>query len=496
MRDEEVINGALARPMDLARVGRITELTTAIEWSAAALTGAALARQDALGAAGVRRGRRVVIAHGGTPQFFADLFAIWSLGACAACVNPDLTEGELANLTEFTEPVAVIAGPKTRSFSVASPVAVLEGTTAMRAQRSGGLAIGGAPDDPALILFTSGTTGDPKGVVHTYGSLAARIALNHAHISRQTLARTLCVLPTHFGHGLIGNCLTPLLAGGHVFLSAGGLAGAAKLGRHLAEHGITFLSSVPAFWKVALKASPPPAEVTLRQVSIGSAPVAADLVGAVAQWAGTQDVRNMYGITETANWIAGGSLKDRRPEDGLIGPMWGGSAGVAGPGGSIAEEGEGEIVVRTPSLMSGYFKRPDLTDAVLRDGWYHTGDTGSVGPDGWLRLAGRLKTEINRGGLKVAPEEVDLLLERHPAVAEACAFGLADAVAGETVAAAVRLVPGQTPGAEALRAWCLARIRRECVPERWFFVGEIPKTDRGKLNRDKVRTACLESPKR
>ena len=103
---------------------------------------------------------------------------------------------------------------------------------------------------------------------------------------------------------------------------------------------------------------------------------------------------------------------------------------------------------------------------------------------------GRLKTEINRAGAKILPEEVDLLLERHPSVAEACTFGIPDPINGEMVAVAVRAVSDEVAPSE-LRHWCSERIRPDCVPERWFMVAEIPKTDRGKINRANVRDACV-----
>ena len=127
----------------------------------------------------------------------------------------------------------------------------------------------------------------------------------------------------------------------------------------------------------------------------------------------------MYGITETANWISGALASLSEPEDGLLGMPWGGHFAVLGDDGVLRAKGEGEILLQVPSLMSGYYRRPDLTAEVLRDGWYHTGDTGSVDPSGVLRLTGRNRYAVNRGGIKVYPEEVDLLLERHPEVVEA-----------------------------------------------------------------------------
>ena len=158
--------------------------------------------------------------------------------------------------------------------------------------------------------------------------------------------------------------------------------------------------------------------------------------------------------------------------------------------------GEGELLLRPPALMNGYFRRPDLTAAVMRDGWFSTGDIGRIDHEGFIRLTGRLKHEINRGGMKVSPEEIDLLLERHDGVLEACAFGLPDEIAGEVVAVAVKLDDQGELSAEDLRRWCIERIRRECVPERWFIVDQIPKTDRGKINRDTVRETCLRGEKK
>jgi acyl-CoA synthetase (AMP-forming)/AMP-acid ligase II len=348
-------------------------------------------------------------------------------------------------------------------------------------------------DDAALVLFTSGTTGAPKGVVLSFRAVLARLALNQDEIGRQTLARTLVTLPTHFGHGLIGNALTPLTAGAEIVLVPRGLSLAQNLGPLIDEHGITFLTSVPSLWHMALRLSPKPKSGTLKRVHVGSAPLSATLWSRIAEWADCEVV-NCYGITETANWIGGASSRDHEPADGLVGRPWGGTAGVKGDDGAIRSQGAGAIVVQTPSLMSGYLDRADLTAAVLTDGWYTTGDLGEIDAAGNIRLTGRAKDEINRAGFKIQPAEIDMLLESHPAIAEACVFAVPDAVSGEIVAAAIKLAPGTQEDANTLRTWCLERLRREATPERWFFVGEIPKTPRGKVSRDAVRAALLKTP--
>jgi acyl-CoA synthetase (AMP-forming)/AMP-acid ligase II len=478
--------------LDPIATGPVTDLASGECWDAARL--AASARRAAACVTPHLSGRRdhVVIAHGGSPAFFADLFGVWIAGACAVCVNPHVTPGEMETIVNFIRPSAVLVGERFEP-AVADigtlPVLCTARTTFESAPAPGG----GSLDDPALVLFTSGTTGDPKGVVHSFRSLLARIALNRTYIGDDTLERTLCVLPTHFGHGLIGNCLTPLLAGQTLFLHGDtGPQGIAALSGLLEDHGITFMSSVPAFWRMALRLGKPPARATLRRVQIGSAPLSASLWRDVMAWCGTRTVVNMYGITETANWVAGASAADHAPEDGLIGTMWGGSACVVSRSGERQAVGEGQILLQTPSLMAGYHARPDLTAEALIDGWYNTGDTGSIDPDGVLRLTGRRGSEINKGGVKVHPEEVELLLERHEAVMEACCFGTPDPVSGECVGAAIVLDPGagEITNGE-LRSWCQARIKPDCVPDKWFRLSAIPKSDRGKVNRGQVRDHCF-----
>lgn len=150
-------------------------------------------------------------------------------------------------------------------------------------------------------------------------------------------------------------------------------------------------------------------------------------------------------------------------------------------------------MVATPALMQGYFEQPELTARAIAGGWFATGDIGEIDGDGRIRIVGRLKHEINRAGVKIPAEEIDLLLERHPQVREACAFALADAVLGELVAVAVVAADQNAIDRDAIKDWCAQHIRREAVPARIFVLDELPRTDRGKLNRDRVRAACLQT---
>jgi acyl-CoA synthetase (AMP-forming)/AMP-acid ligase II len=461
-----------------SRLGGIEETESRLRWDAAALAGEIARRAVELSRLGIRRGARVVIAHGGTARFFADLFATWTVGAAAACLDPDLRPTELANIIEFTQPQAILVSGAPPDV-VAAPLVDLA-----RAPGSTELSAGPSPEptDLALVLFTSGTTGTPKGVALSFGALANRISSNISVIGEAQLRRTLVALPTSFGHGLIGNALTPLLAGGTCVLGPIGLSLAKELGRLIDAQRITFMSSVPSLWHLALRLGEGPCSDTLRRIHVGSAPLSAQLWSAIAAWSRCEVV-NCYGMTETANWFSGSSSRDG-VADGLVGRPWNGAVALSDDAGIIQAIGEGEIVVQTPALMTGYLDRPDLTAAVLKNGWYHTGDRGRVDEQGRIWLTGRIKEEINRAGFKVQPAELNRLIEKHPAVAEACAFAQSDPVSGESIAVAIRLAPGASATAEALRAWCRERLREEAVPERWYLVEEIPRTPRGKINRE------------
>lgn len=448
---------------------RLANVVSGEELDAAGIAAAVAARAGALAAAGLTQRQRVVVAEPDPLRYVVDLFACWRAGAVAVAVNPRL-------------------GPEERDIVAAATGAAawLDAATALPV----GPAADCRPldlDEPALILMTSGTTGRPKGIAHSLRSLLARTSLNIAAIGPAALRESLCVLPVFFGHGLIGNVLTPLLAGGRVHLWPGpDLKALAGLAETLDRRGISFMSSVPSFWKLALRVSPRPQRV-LDRIHVGSAPLSIEQWRDIAAWAGTDRVFNMLGMTETANWIGGGALAEAAGRDGYVGRAWGGALAVLDADGRIARAGRGEVLVQSPSLMLGYWERPDLDDAAFVEGWFRTGDVGELTPDGQLTLVGRLKSEINRAGIKIQAEEIDMLLERHPDVVEACAFGVPDPIAGEAVGAAVVLRDGANFDAEALKAWCRERVRPEAVPARLWPLPAIPRNDRGKVVRAAVR---------
>ena len=290
---------------------------------------------------------------------------------------------------------------------------------------------------------------------------------------------------------MIGNCLTPLLNGKKLILFPGNdIKNIINLGKFIDDYGVTFLSSVPAMWKIATK-SKKPLNDSIKRVHVGSSPLSSDLWYKIIEWSGTKHVCNMYGITETANWLAGANANDFEPEDGLIGNMWGGDAMIIDKDHNLRSVGKGELIVQSPSLMSGYFNLEKQTKKVFINGWFRTGDIGEIDENRNIKLTGRKKFEINRAGLKVNPEDIDLLLERNPSVLEACAFGLPDEIAGEIVGVAIKI--DKKENLDKIKKWCSDRLIKEKLPERWFVLDEIPKSDRGKINRDNVASICLKT---
>jgi acyl-CoA synthetase (AMP-forming)/AMP-acid ligase II/thioesterase domain-containing protein len=472
----------------LKQFGRIEDCGLSVRWDAVALTQEVERRAAALSQMGIGRGSTVAIALDAGIHFFVDLFAAWAVGSTVASLDSALTEGELKRLVHFAKAAALrIDREGVALDDLQIPILRHDFVQVRAAPRS--VLAESDPSDPALVLFTSGTTGSPKGVVLSFGALAERVRLNIEAISKSALARTLVTLPTHFGHGLIGNALTPLIAGGDIVLYPRDVSLAVRLGNIVDKHGITFMSSVPALWRMATRFSPPSGDSLVR-VHVGSAPLSAQLWSDIAAWS-RAEVVNCYGMTETANWIAGASSRVDMITDGLVGRPWGGTAAVVDDQGVIQGKGEGEIVLKSPTAMSGYLNRPDLTEAVLRKGWFHTGDRGKIDNLGRIWLTGRIKDEINRAGFKVQPAEIDMLLEGHPAIDEACVFAIPDPISGESIGAAIRLARGATVDTGSLRSWCLQRVRKQAVPEHWFIVNDIPRNARGKVSRDTVRGTLI-----
>ncbi|MEM7245173.1 MAG: class I adenylate-forming enzyme family protein [Acidobacteriota bacterium] len=488
-------------------VGHLVEPLTGRRWDPSEVRRQVLVRAAALAREGVEQGDRLFLHHGNRLEIFADLLASWRLGACPIPLDRRLTPYQVGVMAEAAQPRLHVIDEQAsdelrESFRATEVETDALGEETVVAETEATRSPVPHLDDEALILFTSGSTGEPKGVVHTHRSLRARWSSLAGVLDLEAHRRTLCFLPTHFGHGLICNALFPWLHGQDLFITPPmSPLLAQQLGRLIDDHQITFLSSVPSAWRLALRLSKAPEGGSLQRVHVGSAPLSAALWCDVQAWAGTRDVRNTYGITETGSWVAGLTDPDVTPEDGLIGHGWGSRIRVlrttepsdAPPEDVTCEAGEvGQVWLDTPALMRGYWQRPDLTDAVVREGWFLTGDLGLLDERGRLHLKGRERDEINKGGTKVHPADIDAVVERFAGVTDNCAFGYADPLLGENVGLAVVLADHDRETVRGLHAWLESHLADHQRPMRWYLLDEIPRTSRGKINRATVEKTCAE----
>ena len=491
--------------LDLAP-GNLIEPLTGRRWAPADTHMRVEARIGAYAAAGLRRGDRVFIHFGNCHEFFAELLAVWTLGGCAIPIDARFTAYEIETLASWSRPrfSSWIESPDSALATTLANlgVQVTEVPKGIEAPRRGGVepARGFSLEDDALILFTSGTTGQPKGVVHTHRSLRARWMALRDHLGLDAYARTLCTLPTHFGHGLICNALFPWLSGCDLYIMPPFRPDTtARIGTIVDEHQITFMSSVPALWRLALRIAQPPQASSLQRVFVGSAPLSAALWTDIQKWAAGARVMNSYGITETGSWLAGTTVGDFTPEDGLIGVAWGGilrvlnsrDPSVVGAPDAVCAPGEsGHVWTLTPALMRGYLDRDDLTTQVVSNGWFATGDIGVIDERGWLVLRGREREEINKGGMKVYPGDIDGVIERFSATLDVCTFAYTDPLLGEDVGVAVALKQTDEATLGDLYRWGQQHLAEHQLPRRWYVLDEIPRTSRGKVSRAQIAEHC------
>ena len=486
-------------------LGTLTEVPSGRHWSRGEIREQLTLRLHSYLALGLAPGDRILVHFGNQIEFFVEVLAIWHLGGCVIPVDARLTSFETENLARVAEARFSVINDDPQSAVLAESA----GTTVVHTLEHGSARPRGEPvrgesrlDDDALILFTSGTTGDPKGVVHTHRSLRARwITLSQA-FGVEHFRKTLCMLPTHFGHGLICNCLFPWMQGCDLVIAPPFKPEMLmRLGGLIDDHEITFMSSVPSMWNLALRAAKPPVKETLQRVHIGSAPLSADLWRQVQGWAGLDNVVNAYGITETGSWVAGASAGTVGPENGLIGEPWGAIIRVfdARSIDELSNEtrvcavGEpGMIWLNSPALMKGYFQREDLTKAVVHQGWFMTGDIGFKDSRGLLTICGRERDEINKGGAKVFPSDIDAVAQQFDAVGDVCTFAIEDESYGENVAIALVLEKQDPATLTRLNEWLSSHLAEYKRPTRWYLLEEIPRTSRGKVNRETVKNACLE----
>ena len=504
-------------PFLFANLGNIQDYETGVFWGRKEFFKNIKYRIAYFKNIGIKPKEKVIIAHGNNIRFFADLFALWHLNASAVCIDNNIGISEFENIINTCSSKFVIVNGKIPLKISKFKHKTIKFIDTMKCNKNTNIIdlnnihikFDANFENIALILFTSGTTGVPKGVVHTFRSLISKWISLEDFVPLKYMKNSMCLLPTNFGHGLICNCLYPLLNGKTLLiLPKFNIALLSKLNKIIDENNITYMSSVPSVWKIVLKLSKKPIKKSLKLITCGSSPLSAYLWNNIQNWSSIKRVWNTYGITETGSWIAGTQGNSIIPKDGMTGKGWGtkiiiskeisnisNDANLLDSNNCLKKNERGYIWVQTSSLMQGYLGQKKMTNSVVCGSWFFTGDLGYIDSKGSLVLTGRVRNEINTGGIKVTPEDIDLILERHPKIIESCTFGMPDDLAGEIVATAIIIKQGSNLLSNDIYKWTCKYISDYKAPKVWYRVKEIPKTPRGKINREEVAKYCSKIPK-
>ena len=426
---------------------------------------------------GVTKGDRVVWSARPTPESVQVLLAVLHAGAVLVPVSPSATPQEVSYVIGDARPVvAIIEGDGPFELGVTQTVLPIDAfAESAPAPGAAGHLVGVRPDlgpgDDALIVYTSGTTGKPKGAVHTHGSLLAGVSSVVSAWGWSPEDRLILSLPLFHVHGLVAGLFGTLAAGASLALfdrfAEDAVLDAAGSG------ATTMFFGVPTMYHRLAATGRAGDLAALRVCVSGSAPLGADLWHHLAG-AGVE-VLERYGMTETLLTLSNPLRGERRP--GSVGvPLPGVEAAVDDPD----EHGVGELLVRGPSLCRGYWGRNEFTGAGA---WFPTGDLVSLSDDGFVTIRGRRTELIITGGHNVYPAEVEAVLARHPGVAEVAVIGVPSEEWGETV---VAFVVGD-PDLPSLRELAATELETFKCPRDIRLVEALPRNALGKVVRSQLR---------
>ena len=340
------------------------------------------------------------------------------------------------------------------------------------------------PADPALVLHTSGTTARPKIVPLTNANVAASAHNIATSLALSPADTCLNVMPLFHIHGLIAGVLASISAGAAISCTPG--FNAFKFAEWLQVVRPTWYTAVPTMHQailMRLRTNPVAQAAGLRFIRSSSASLPPQVMAELEAVFGAP-VIEAYGMTEAAHQMAANPLPPRARKPGAVGVATGPEIAVMDDAGAILPQGAtGEVVIRGANVTPGYDNNPAANAKAFTDGWFRTGDQGRIDAEGYLFLTGRLKEQINRGGEKVSPLEIDVVLLDHPAVAEVCTFGIPHDKLGEEIGAVVVPQPGQTVTEQDIREFAAARLTAFKVPRRVMVMDSIPKGATGKVQR-------------
>lgn len=448
---------------------------------------------------GIEPGDRVVTVLPDNAEAAVLLLGLVDSAVCCP-LNPMLTEAEVEEHLALVGATAMVVqqglSAGARAVAVRMGLSIIE--LAPRASEAAGtfvLSRSNPPtqdrrtagdDAPALILPTSGTTAGAKLVPLEMSTILAGARASVRAYQLGPEDRRLNVMPLFHVQGLVGSVVTSLVAGGGVVCCPSFDPG--LLLRWVEEHEVTWFSGSATMHRAAIDAARPSGRRprhALRFLRAGSGPLSPGLMHELEDFWGVPAIES-YGMTE-AHQIASSPLPPGVRKPGTAGVPTGSEIAVVDEGGAPVPSGQvGEILVRGANVIRRYLAPDEVNAASFVDGWLRTGDVGFLDADGYLTLTDRVKEIIIRGGEKVSPREVDMVLESHPAVDRAATFGYPHPVLTQEVAAAVILDRAQSVTEEELQRFAADRLARFKVPKRIVVVDELPASSTGKVFRNKL----------
>ncbi|MET0467554.1 MAG: AMP-binding protein [Aeromicrobium sp.] len=355
-----------------------------------------------------------------------------------------------------------------------------------------------APQDTALILYTSGTTGRPKGAELTAANLVDTVTSFQPVLNISADDRFGTGLPLFHVYGQ-AVCMNTTLATGASFSLVHPFDPKVMLDVMVADE-LTTMAGVPTMWNAMLHAEgdyTPEDFSALRLATSGGASLPVEVIRAFKDKFDCAILEG-YGLTESTGAATFNDI-NREQRTGTVGPALPGSRiEVRDPEGNVlGPDQPGEVYIAGPTIMKGYWNRPDATAADLRDGWLKTGDIGTIDADGYLSIVDRVKDLIIRGGYNVYPREVEEVLYEHPDIVEVAVVGVPDDHYGEEIAAVTVLTEGSDATPESIRAWAKERLSAYKVPRLFAFVDALPKGATGKIlkraiDRDELRSVAAQ----
>jgi fatty-acyl-CoA synthase len=446
-----------------------------------------------LAALGVERGDRVALCALNRVEFLTVLFACARIGAVLVPLNHRLSVGELTFQLDDAAPRVALAGDGfVEHVGRAAPALPVVDLDRERATEEAGLvSTGGSASDPVLMMYTSGTTGRPKGAVHTGSSLLYTVLNGVAHQDLAADHRILSPLPMFHVGGLNIQTLPALYVGATVHLHR--TFDPTAVLADIAAHRMTHTLLVPAML-AALVDHPDFATTdlaSLRGITSGSSVVPAHLIRPFVDRG--IPIGQVYGSTETgptavvlryehADRVGSCGKPALHTEVRLVDDR----------GRDVPDDAPGEVLLRGPNIFREYWHAPDATADVFVDGWYRTGDVGRRDGDGFLHIEDRLKDMLISGGENVYPAEVENVLAEHPEIAEVAVIGRHDPRWGEVPVAVVVPTDPKCPlTLDALREWSADRLARYKQPTELIVVDSLPRTALGKVTKHELRAELL-----